>query len=61
MEAVAEDTYVIVMHTGLLSTYFTVEKNGVALAWSDGTVRLFQTRSSARKRISRERKQNYHG
>ena len=40
---------------------FSVLINGSLLVDSKGQTRVFATRASARKRISRERRGNYHG
>lgn len=50
------DSYVIDQRIG----GFVVLRNGFELRDADGWARIFRTRNSARKRISRERRGNYH-
>lgn len=40
--------------------FFVVLKDGEVLKDRDGHTRFYQSRNAARKRISRERKQNFH-
>ena len=49
-------TYTIVEADG----YFYIDRNGVYLTDRNGRARVFATRVSARKRISRERRGNFH-
>lgn len=50
------DRYEIVSGLG----YFSVTRNGLSLIDRDGYRRTFTTRNAARKRISRERRGNFH-
>lgn len=57
----APDTYVIVQ---TICSDYIVKKNGIALVKTDKYggewLRYFKTRNSARKRISRERRGQFH-
>lgn len=40
--------------------FYTIERDGQPLTAADGTIRRFATRNSARKRITRERRGDFH-
>ena len=51
-----EDSFEIVSYFG----GYAVKRNGLLLVNDRGDVRVFVTRNAARKRISRERRGNFH-
>lgn len=53
------DTFEIVADT-YRGYGFVVLRNGTALTYPDGSTRTFPTRNAARKRISRERRGDFH-